>query len=578
MGDFILYHKDRTAEAKVKAALTCLAEQGSKNPFSAAHDGYVINFFPEHLSPIKNVTLEENGDFCGSSGTFIYKNLMGQQACAALLHDFTLEGYQPKDYSGIFTVILRKNNRLYLLTDPLGGNRVYRNDQQNFWASSFLAAATASAKLSVNRQALYEYAFQETTYGQDTIFNEVTSLNALKIFEFTPDGPVTHDKNLNFDFQPSTAALPDLLAETAHLLRGAIRPVSAIFGDKIRTALSGGYDSRLMLALLKDSGSNPGVYVYGPDDSPDVTVARTIARGEGFALNHINKASHPVPTPEEYDQIVRDNFYGLDGLPGEGIFDFGANMATRRERSGGGHMIFNGGGGEIFRNFFYLPDKTFTVTDLINSFYCRYTTDICTEEFNERGYRAALRGKIMTALGVTADRLNRQQVDYAYPAFRLRYWTARDNNNNTRLGPYLTPFISYSMIKQALTIPIALKNHGIFQAALIRAISPELAAYPSDYGYSFDQKIPLKAKIKNILTYHRPTCLRRYSYAIQHKLAQHRMAPLALPKTLTPEFLAPIFKDGLPHMAQYFKIDQIKDTALLSRLHTLEYLFQHFKL
>ena len=566
MGDFILYHKDRLAQDKVSAAVSCLAAQGSEKPAFAEHDSFIIQFFPKQLSPIKNFITEDNGSFCGSSGTLIYKGQMGEEALKNLLNDFTIERYNPADYSGIFTVILKKNNRLYLLSDPMGGNRIYQNEEGGFWSSSFLATATAATRLTPNKQAIYEYAFQETTYGTDTVFQEVTCLDALKIFEFHPEGPVGQDKKLNFDFQPSSASQNDLVQETVQLLRDTVKPVSQRFGDNIATALSGGYDSRLMLALLKDSGSNPHVYVYGPDNSPDVNVARTIAMGENFPLEHINKDAYPTPTAEQYQKTLQDNFYALDGIPGEGIFDFGANMDTRRKRADNGRMIFNGGGGEIFRNFFYLPDRAFTISDLINSFYSRYTTAICGMEFNEQEYRDALHDKIRKALEVSSDQLTRSELEYAYPAFRLRYWTARDNNNNTRLGPYLTPFMSYQMIRKALTIPLRYKNHGYFQAELIKTVSPGLAAYQSDYGYAFNEQVPKKIRLKNKLTYYRPTILRRYSYAIQH-----RIRDLNLPKTLDG-----IFREGTPHMSRYFKINEIKDAALLGRVYTMEYLFNHF--
>ena len=71
--------------------------------------------------------------------------------------------------------------------------------------------------------------------------------------------------------------------------------LSSAFGDRISTALSGGYDSRLMLALLRACGVAPYVYVYGYEDDCDVQVARSIAAGEGFALVHTDKqAGAPI--------------------------------------------------------------------------------------------------------------------------------------------------------------------------------------------------------------------------------------------------------------------------------------------
>jgi len=566
MGDFTLYHRDKLPEIRREAALSCLACAGSVNPVIAEHGRYIFHCFPKQLSPVQNFFADRSGNFCGSSGTFIYRGKMGQAALESLLDDFTPDHYQPENFEGLFTVILRKDNRLYLLTDPMGGNKLYQNDEENFWSSSFLATVSACSSLSPNPQAIYEYAFQETTYGTDSVFQEVTTLDSLKIFEVTSDGLVARDKQLTFDFEPSPASQDDLVHETGYLLREMTGSVSRAFPDRIHTALSGGYDSRLMLALLQDSGVSPGVYVYGPDSSPDVIIARLIAEGEGFALDHIDKALYPVPSTGDYTEIIKDNFYALDGLPGEGIFDFGANMATRRKRADKGHMVFNGGGGEIFRNFFYLPDRNYTISDLISCFYSRYSTGFCQDVFDERRYRDNLHEKIRTALGVPTDCLKRTEVEYIYPAFRLRYWTARDNNNNSRLGPYLTPFISYRLIRQALTIPLDMKNHGQFQAKLIRMISPTLASYPSDYGYPFDEAVPAKAKLKNYMTYYRPLFLRRRSYALQQHLASLQM----------PETLRPIFNSGCPCMAQYFKIDQITDAALLGRIYTMEYLFNYF--
>jgi len=578
MGDFVLYRNNILAENKGADALACLARQGSVNYISVKHDTYVVLFFPKQVSPLQNFFSKNSDaysaeDFCGSSGTLIYKGRMGGDALSSLLEDFSIDQYNPEDFGGIFTVILKKNNRLYMITDPFGGAYIYQNDTKSLWSSSFLAAASSSHHLTPNKQAVYEYAFQQTIYGTDTIFTQVDRLDSLKIFEFTADGPVSYDKNLKLTFEPSADSLPSLVEETVPLLKETIEPLNKSFKNKIRSALSGGYDSRLILALLKAHHTIPQLFVYGSDDSPDVTVAKTISEGEDYPLDHIDKSKYLPPTSEEYQGIIQDNFYSLDGLPIEGIFSFRPNMDTRRKRAENGYMNLNGGGGEIFRNFFYLHEGSYRIYELINCFYARYTKDFCQAVFDEKDYRGQLHDKIKTAIGATSDRLSRQQVEYAYPTFRLRYWTSRDNNNNMRLGSFITPFMSYKLVRQALKIPLSYKNHGTFQAALITALSPELASYTSDYGYAFNEPIPTKIKIQNYLSYFRPIFLRRYSYAIQHKVRT-----LTLPKTLSPEFLPPCLKGDMPHMSEFFKISKIKDSGLLSRVYTMEYLFNHFKL
>ena len=124
-----------------------------------------------------------------------------------------------------------------------------------------------------------------------------------------------------------------------------------------------------------------------------------------------------------------------------------------------------------------------------------------------------------------------------------------------------------------MQILLSFKTHGKFQGDLIHKISPAPASYYSDYGYTFNEPVPLKSKIKNNLTIYRPVWLRKNSYAIQHKLATRN-----IPDTLNDEYMKTIFPDGVSIMDKYFKIDEIKDAGLLGRVMTLEYMFQKIAL
>lgn len=573
MGDFVVYNRSIVNKQTHNAMLKTLSAQGSLNPLIIKHDSHNILIFEKNISPIVNFAKNEAGDFIASSGCFFYKHHFGNAALKLYLKEFNPNLYSPQDFLGVFTLILRKNNRLFITSDPLGASRIFRNADKSIWSSSFLAIAENMSRLTPNKQAIYEYCFQETNYGSDTPINEIKMADSLCYYELEEHHVKSIPKNVPVNFDLSYASYDDLIEEHAALLQKKMDVVTTTFENKVSTALSGGYDSRLMLALARNAGISPDVYVYGAAGSPDVTVAKKIAKGEKFILNHIDKTEHPKPNAQTYCEIVKDNFYALDGFPNEGIFDFGANMKTRRERTQSGKLILNGGGGEIYRNFFYLPDWSYSVNQLINTFYSRYTKDFCTTEFNEKEYRANLKRKIKHALQLKSDSMNRSEIEYTYPAFRLRYWTSKDNSNSNRLGSFLTPFLCYETISKALKIPLKYKNHGVFQGDLINKVSPNLAAYPSDYGFSFNEPVPFKTKVKNNLTIYRPSLLRRYSYSIQQK-----MATRSLPATLSPGYIDPLFQKGTPYMDQFFKMNEIKDGALLGRALTLEYLFQHLDL
>mgnify|MGYP006951082563 CR=1 FL=1 len=62
----------------------------------------------------------------------------------------------------------------------------------------------------------------------------------------------------------------------------------------------------------------------------------------------------------------------FDALPRDGIYDLGADRRTRLQQAADGSIALDGGGGEIFRNFFHLPDHAFTARDIVRTFYRRF--------------------------------------------------------------------------------------------------------------------------------------------------------------------------------------------------------------
>jgi asparagine synthase (glutamine-hydrolysing) len=325
-----------------------------------------------------------------------------------------------------------------------------------------------------------------------------------------------------------------------------------------------------MLGLLKEQGITPKLHVYGTDDDKDVKIAHLIADREKFSLTHVDKTRFLPVDKNTYAEVVERNFRVFDGCPSDGIFDDGVDLRTRLERCAKGELMLNGGGGEIFRNFFYLQDSQFSIRQFLWSFYNRYDPRTCTKRFSESLYLSRLGEKINAVLDHNRPSLSRTEIEYLYPCFRCRYWMGKNSSINNRFSWAITPFIDFDVVRDALAIPLRYKNYGRFEAALIRAVDPALARYTSVYGHDFSGDPPLLRVLKDLTSILRPPILRRYTYRVQHRRPQPR------PYQLGDQYLEVVLDRTFPYLSTFFRVPRINDLGAYRRICTLEYLFQRY--
>lgn len=292
--------------------------------------------------------------------------------------------------------------------------------------------------------------------------------------------------------------------------------IAQVFGDRVCCALSGGYDSRLMLACMRRHGIRPRVFVYGHVAEADVSLAIEIARREGFPLAVIDKNHQPTIRPEDFAVTVRRNFLAQDVCSWAGIFQNNAEIFESARRVHGNAIAFNGGGGEIFRNFFYLLDRQFSVRELLWSFYSRFNPLICTQVFDREDYYQGLERKIADLLGTDDPLLARPTVEWLYHCFRCRAWDGSVDSLCSRYGFTAMPYLERSITEHASALRLSWKNHGAYEAELIQRVDHRLARYSSVYGHDFDSQPPLFRRIADYATYLRPPLLRRHTYRLRH--------------------------------------------------------------
>ena len=275
--------------------------------------------------------------------------------------------------------------------------------------------------------------------------------------------------------------------------------------------LSGGLDSRLVLAALRAAGCRPHVYVYGGPDSADVRIAREIAAAQGFELDWLDKEAWRALAPDEFPEQVARNFEAYDALPNYGeLFENGANAMARDARHQGGALSVSGGCGEIFRNFFFLPEPAGSAprpsrgpstpaTRRATSPRRSTSAVSCARSRTRSSPRWAGRG--------TARALPRPLIEQIYPRIRCRAVFGREISLEARCGAYLMPFLDQHVVAEAMKLPLALKNAGRFEAMLLNAIDPALARLPSAYGHDFAGPPDFKHRFGEWSTRIRPVAL-----------------------------------------------------------------------
>ncbi|HYG49023.1 MAG TPA: asparagine synthase C-terminal domain-containing protein [Allosphingosinicella sp.] len=521
------------------------------------------------------VSLFEDGDdMVAVAGTLTWDDLMGRPALEALLRAVSLPEPDWSRLGGQFVALVRRHGRCFLLTDHFAMFQLFHDPDMRLFSTSLLAAVGALPRVSFDPQGVYELAFNVTAIGDDTIFNELKTLGPDRVVELAADGARAHPVAKPLPGSMASMPIEERLERHRARLAAVVRRHVRHFGDHVHCPLSGGLDSRLVLAALRAEGCRPHIYVYGGPNDGDVQIARLIGEAQGFEVEWFDKEAARQVSPEEFPDQVERNFQEYDGLPNFGeLFENGSNAAARDARHEGGALSASGGCGEIYRNFFYLPDRPLSADAVGRTFFARYAKGDLTGEFDERRFLRNIEDKILASLGLAGRRggLPRAVVEQIYPRVRCRALFGREISLEGRYGAYLVPFLDRDVVAEAMTLPMALKNAGRFEARLLEAIDPELARLPSVYGHDFATPPTFRHRFDEWSTRIRPVWLRQKTYALRR-----RLGPMADEHggLLSPDYMGRVVDLDYPVMRRFFHVDRINDSSLMRRIANLEYFAQ----
>jgi asparagine synthetase B (glutamine-hydrolysing) len=252
--------------------------------------------------------------------------------------------------------------------------------------------------------------------------------------------------------------------------------------QRLVMGLSGGLDSRVLLAVLQERKRQPfSLFLFGHPDEPDVQIASRIAQEERLEQQFFSELN-PLPantidflrefvlqtqltSPASLWQKLRfysalhdDNAVVIDGAFGEIARRQFMNRALKRARS-------------LLRN---------ARTDRLLPYVATHRANIFTDAVHQQMVHG-----VALQLAKAWERMPRIQdigaekfadlliVRYRYPNYAGWGQASMDHE----IVSYM-PFIQPSYVDAAFSLPMQLKRNGLFYRHIIRTCRPALARFP----------------------------------------------------------------------------------------------------
>lgn len=386
---------------------------------------------------------------------------------------------------GVFALFVFDKRALTwrILVDNGGLYRVYHDARGA--GSSFLemTRARSCSAADLDPTAVMSYLASGYVFGPATIVRGIRKLRADQVLVLagdTPAPPRIEPKRLVPAADVDAATVVErYFADLAH----------AVQGRRLSVDATGGFDTRLNLCLLHACGASFEMAVSSAPDSPDKRIAERIA---GLLRHEFVATGHDI---EHLEEELPATFADADGQADLRHFHRNRqNVLGRRAR--GIETLVHGGGGEVFRDYFFAHDFPFYGTRRTN-FERYYDLRIATVRWPEQYFGPAYRPLIAAAREASLRQFADWQAERNHLSCnRVAYFLRAPEFFGPFFSSYVdlgvevvAPFLDYDVAMAGMRLSPWQGFYNRWHRAELTRHNPELAALPTSEGYSASNEI-----------------------------------------------------------------------------------------
>ena len=460
-----------------------------------------------------------------SIGTPVYKGMGYSEGLYTLLKDYRAQKIIFNKLIGHYNIFFCHKDNIDILFDPQNSKHLFVDQDLTVISSHMLAICQClPGKLTVRKDSVYEKLLTGIIMSPNTIFENIFQFN-----HFVQEMVEHSNTGISF-ISPADVNLYSLnrkihrnqcIKEQAESLLRYFNCLKKQGTNGIDAGLSGGYDSRLILACMnRILKPNLHLHTHSTENvhKNDLSIAFKMADYVNVHCNvvHTKKLEHC----ENVKSVIRNSIFYFDGRSSYSIGGCGEVYTAKYRIKSTENTPFSltGVGGELYRNAFCLNGNRF------------YLDHFLKEKIFSYSFSKALPKPIYDHISdiiftKTAERLGLDRKKLQYPLSAYRYYCEimMPEGQGNALDAYnqvsccVAPFIDKHIIFKGYE---SIKFHGTggdFEGDLIEYIDPGLASIESSYGYPLNKRTK-KAKIKeSIRTFFPSTIWLSFSDLIHFK-------------------------------------------------------------
>ena len=390
------------------------------------------------------------------------------------------------ELEGFFAIVIGdgQSREIFVVTDIVGSYHCFARPWEQGTAlssSSFVLAALA--RTSLDPVGCQEFLRTGVIYEDRTFYREVRKLGPAAIHRISVDGSRSETRYWSMaPLSPDRFRGADAVAQLKESLVKAAARVGSAFPRPV-CDLTGGYDSRAVVAAFLGAKVPFETTVSGPAESADVRVSRDLARIAGVRHTH-NSAMEPVT----FEQAKRA-FTVTDGE--YDLVDYARTLRNHEKLLERYDISINGSFGEVARGYWWellfphIGARRVLDARLVAS--GRYAAGAS----NSLQFPPEATLDLVSHFAGIIERTNAGlesfpntfQMDHTYLTLRMQRWQGRIASSTDQLWPCLSPFLFRSVLETMLQVPARERRGSALVRRLLVDLHPQFANFPLEHGY-----------------------------------------------------------------------------------------------